>query len=131
MNFSRIKETCIYVSDLERCRQFYAGKLKLPIISFVDGRHVFFRAGSSVLLCFIAASTKRSTELPPHGAYGVIHFAFQVPKDEYLQNLYAIKEAGINILHQQTWKGGLQSFYFEDPDNNLLEVIQEGFWENY
>src|SRR5918993_1273125 len=129
MNISRIKETCIYVSDLNRTKEFYSWKLELPLISFVEGRHVFFSAGDSVLLCFIADKTKKEIELPPHGATGSIHFAFEVPRKDYDDALQKVKEAGIEILHQHIWKDNLRSFYFHDPDNNLLEVIEEGLWE--
>jgi catechol 2,3-dioxygenase-like lactoylglutathione lyase family enzyme len=129
MNVSRIKETCIYVTNLLGTKEFYHGKLQLPVISFVDGRHVFFRAGDSVLLCFIAEKTKKESELPPHGATGSIHFAFEVPESQYEITLQKINEAGILVLHHHVWKDGLRSFYFHDPDNNLLEVIEEGLWE--
>lgn len=129
MTISRIKETCIYVTDLKATREFYSYKLQLPLISYVEGRHVFFKAGESVLLCFIADKTKQETELPPHGATGVIHFAFEVPRQEYDESLQKLRDAGITILHQQQWKDNLRSFYFHDPDNNLLEIIEEGLWE--
>ncbi|HEU4903733.1 MAG TPA: VOC family protein [Flavisolibacter sp.] len=129
MDIRRIKETCIYVSDLEQTRAFYTDKLGLPLISLVKGRHVFFRAGESVLLCFIASQTEQEKELPPHGASGSVHFAFEVSHEEYPAALQKIKEAGISILHEHTWRNGLHSFYFHDPDSNLLEVIEEGLWE--
>ena len=129
MKISRIKETCIYVTDLQRTKAFYAGKLGLPVISFVKERHVFFRAGESVLLCFIAAQTEKEKELPPHGASGSVHFAFEVEKEDYANAMQTLKEAGIVILHEHTWKAGLRSFYFHDPDENLVEIIEEGIWE--
>jgi len=129
MKISRIKETCIYVSDLEQTKDFYAGKLGLQTISLVKGRHVFFRAGESVLLCFIASQTERETELPPHGARGSMHFAFEVAKEEYDAALQKMKEVKVAVLHQHNWPNNLRSFYFHDPDNNLVEVIEEGLWE--
>jgi len=129
MKISRIKETCIYVTDLQRTKAFYAGCLGLPVISLVEGRHVFFRAGESVLLCFIADVTRNEKELPPHGAEGSVHFAFEVSRNEYKEALQQIQAAGITILHEHSWKAGLRSFYFHDPDANLLEVIEEGLWE--
>ena len=129
MNISRIKETCIYVSDLHKTKEFYSGQLGLPLISFVEGRHVFFVAGESVLLCFIADQTQKETVLPPHGASGSIHFAFEVPKGDYDNSLQRIKDAGIEILHEHRWKDTLRSFYFHDPDKNLLEIVEEGLWE--
>ena len=129
MNISRIKETCIYVTDLERTKNFYAGQLGLELISLVKDRHIFFRAGESVLLCFIAAQTGKEKELPPHGASGSVHFAFEVKRDQYASSIETIKQAGIAILHEHTWKNDLRSFYFHDPDKNLVEVIEEGLWE--
>lgn len=129
MNIARIKETCIYVTDLNRTKDFYANKLELPLISFVEGRHVFFRAGDSVLLCFIADKTLNEQELPPHGATGMIHFAFEVPRQDYDTALQKLTTAGVSILHRHVWKNKLRSFYFHDPDQNLLEVIEEGLWE--
>ncbi|MBD0331960.1 MAG: VOC family protein [Chitinophagaceae bacterium] len=130
MNICGIKETCIYVTDLERTKEFYHTRLELPVISLVEGRHIFFRAGSSVLLCFIAAQTMNETELPPHGANGSIHFAFEVANDKYTSALQTIKTKGIFILQEQTWKNGLRSFYFRDPDQNLVEIVEEGLWES-
>jgi catechol 2,3-dioxygenase-like lactoylglutathione lyase family enzyme len=128
MKISRIKETCIYVSDLQRTKAFYAEELGLPVISMVPDRHIFFRAGESVLLCFIAAQTENEKELPPHGARGSIHFAFETDAESYASALQQLKAAGINILHEHTWKAGLRSFYFHDPDQNLVEIIEEGLW---
>src|SRR3712207_5450855 len=128
MKFARIKETCIYVTDLDQTEAFYTGKLGLPLISKVEGRHIFFRAGESVLLCFIAEQTEKEAELPPHGARGRVHFAFEVERDIYNDTLSAIQQKGIPILHEHNWKGGLRSFYFHDPDGNVVEVIEEGLW---
>lgn len=128
MNIRRIKETCIYVSDLEQTKAFYEGRLGLPLLALVKDRHVFFRAGESVLLCFVAEQTLHEAVLPPHGATGSVHFAFEVSKGDYLLTLQQVKAAGITILHEQEWKNGCRSFYFHDPDKNLVEVLEEGLW---
>ena len=129
MNILSVKETCIYVKDLERTKEFYSGKLGLPLISLVPGRHVFFRAGSSVLLCFLAEQTLRETVLPPHGAVGKIHFAFEIKREEYTLSLQEIKVLGIEILHEHSWMNGVRSFYFHDPDRNVVEIIEQGLWD--
>jgi catechol 2,3-dioxygenase-like lactoylglutathione lyase family enzyme len=129
MNIRRIKETCLYVQDLPRTRSFYSGLLHLPVISFVVGRHAFFRAGDSVLLCFIAEKTEQETVLPPHGARGCIHFAFEVGTEDYTAACRQIEEAGIDIIHYHAWGNGKRSFYFHDPDAHLVEILEEGLWE--
>ena len=129
MNVDRIKETCIYVTDLQATKEFYAGKLGFPVISLVEGRHVFFRAGQSVLLCFVAEKTMMDAELPPHGAKGSVHLAFEAATEAYNESLALITNAGIEVLHQHVWPNKRRSFYFHDPDKNLLEIIEEGLWE--
>lgn len=50
--------------------------------------------------------------------------------EEYHASLQQVKDAGITILHEHTWKNNILSFYFHDPDNNLVEVIEErGLWD--
>lgn len=130
MNFNKIKEICLYVTDLDKTRDFYSGKLGLPEIGFSEGRHIFFRCEGSVLLCFIADSTLHEKHLPLHGASGIIHLAFEVPASEYEQTKQNVIAAGIKISHEQNWGAHFDSFYFSDPDGNLLEVVPEGMWEH-
>ncbi len=128
MTIRQIKETCLYVEDLDRTQQFYQQQLGLPIIGRVEGRHIFFRAGTSVLLCFIAEKTKEDPELPPHFGYGTMHMAFEVSPDEYPSWHEKVRQAGISIIHEHEWKGGFRSFYFLDPDGHVLEIVPEGIW---
>jgi catechol 2,3-dioxygenase-like lactoylglutathione lyase family enzyme len=130
MKFKQIKETSIYVTNLHSSENFYSGLLGLEIIAHVENRHIFFRAGTSVLLCFISESTKNETTLPYHYASGKIHFAFEVAKEDYEKSKTEITSKGINIEHEHEWKEGVRSFYFRDPDGHLLEIVPSGMWEN-
>ncbi|MFC0658001.1 VOC family protein [Mongoliitalea lutea] len=49
MKFTQIKEVCLYISDLDVAEDFYGDVLEMPVISKVEGRHIFFRCGTSVL----------------------------------------------------------------------------------
>ena len=122
-----IKETSLYVKNLEATRVFYEERLGLKVIILEKNRHVFFRAGSSVLLCFLHGSTKNGS-LPSHAANGSIHVAFEVAEKDYFACKDKIKKAHIESIQEQEWKTGLKSFYFRDPDGNLLEIVQEGVW---
>jgi len=90
---------------------------------------VFFRVGSSVLLCFIAEKTRADTYLPPHYGQGQLHLAFEVSPVEYDEWKTTILKKGIKIIHEQSWRGNLHSFYFRDFDGNLLEVVPSGMWD--
>lgn len=129
MQLSSIKETCLYISNIDHSREFYHDKLGLEIIAEVDNRHIFFRVGQDVLLCFIAETTKNETRLPPHFASGKQHMAFEVPIEEYEDCKEELTNNGIQITHEHEWRENCKSFYFEDPDNNVLEIVTPGLWD--
>lgn len=124
----QIKETCIYAEDLDRMKEFYAGKLGLEVISFVPGKHIFFRAGSSVLLCFNPGDSRHKESPPAHYSTGKYHFAFEVEPEDYQWQKNEVLKHGIAITDEVTWDGGQRSFYFEDPAGNVLEIVPAGIW---
>lgn len=130
MNILKIKETCLYVNDLRRTRDFYHETLGLPLISYVENKHVFFRAGASVLLCFNPEDSRGKTSPPAHFGGGKQHFAFEIPKGEYAQAKEELLSKGIQIVDKVIWQSGEESFYFNDPEGNVLEVVpDEGIWD--
>ncbi len=129
MQFTQIKETCLYVKDLNRTETFYNDQLGLKIISKSEGRHIFFKAGSSVLLCFIADATKNDKNLPGHFGEGNMHIAFEIPIDKYDGAKSRIRSKNIEIEHEQHWYDDYYSFYFRDPDGHSLEIVPEGMWD--
>lgn len=129
MEFTQIKETCLYINDLDKAEEFYHNNLGMPIISKEINRHIFFRCGSSVLLCFIPETTKKENKLPSHYASGKQHIAFEVQANEYELRKRELIDLGIKITHEQEWKDGLKSCYFEDPFGHVLEIVPKGIWE--
>jgi catechol 2,3-dioxygenase-like lactoylglutathione lyase family enzyme len=130
MNITKIKETCLYVKDLALAKSFYEGKLGLPLLSYVPGKHLFLRAGSSVLLCFNPADSRLKESPPPHFGGGRQHFAFEVPASEYQTAKSEIESKGITIIDVLEWQSGSESFYFEDPEGNVLEIVPDaGVWD--
>jgi catechol 2,3-dioxygenase-like lactoylglutathione lyase family enzyme len=129
MNITQIKETCLYISDLNEAEAFYSGLLRFPLISKVDDRHIFFRCGTSVLLCFLPEVTQAESTLPPHFAAGKQHLAFEVDQADYQKSKETLIQNNITITHEQSWAEGLKSFYFEDPFGHVLEIVPKGIWE--
>lgn len=130
MKINNIKETCLYIIDLLTAYNFYHEKLGFPVISYVEGKHVFFRAGSSVLLVFNPEDSKHKTHPPGHHARGVQHIAFEVSREDYDETKKKIQESGIKIVDTVIWQTGQESFYFYDPSGHLLEIVPEGIWGN-
>lgn len=129
MNIKQIKETCIYFRDLRLAEEFYHGLLGLPVISRAEGRHIFFRAGVNVLLCFNPDDSRLKKSPPAHFSEGKYHFAFEVPANEYEVHKKEIEALGIPITEAVVWKNGQESFYFNDPIGNVVEIVPEGVWD--
>jgi catechol-2,3-dioxygenase len=130
MNFTRIKETCIYVHDLEAVKTFYHEVLLLDVIHYESGKHLFLRVGDSVLLFFNPADSRMKDSPPGHFAEGKQHFAFEVPAAEYASSKAEILAKRIVISDTVTWKNGTESFYFEDPAGNVVEIVPDkGMWD--
>lgn len=130
MNILKIKETCLYVHDLDQAKEFYHDTLGLPVISYIKGKHIFFRAGSSVLLVFNPEDSRTKDSPPAHYAEGKQHFAFEVPKKEYEAAKQTIINKGITIIDKVIWSSGQESFYFNDPAGNILEILPDaGIWD--
>ena len=129
INFTKIKETCLYLDDLEKAKDFYHEKLGFKVINYLENKHIFFRVGVSVLLCFNPEDSKLKSSPPGHFAFGNQHIAFEVPRLDYESTKNYIISSGILITHEATWNNGLKSFYFNDPENNVLEILTDGVWE--
>lgn len=130
MNFLGIKETCLYVNDLEKTMHFYNEVLGLEIISYLPGKHIFFRTGYSVLLCFNPQDSRMKESPPGHYGGGKQHFAFEVSNESYQEVKAEIAAKGVEIIDEVIWNPGVESFYFEDPEGNILEVVpSNGIWD--
>ncbi|MCC5921393.1 MAG: VOC family protein [Cyclobacteriaceae bacterium] len=129
MKLTQVKEICIYGEDLKAMEAFYSEVLDLPVMSRVEGRHVFFRLGMQVLLCFNPKVTAKEEKLPPHWVAGKQHIAFECNEEDYLAWKSKLQAQKIAITHEQEWHEGRESFYFEDPAGNVLEILPPRIWE--
>jgi catechol-2,3-dioxygenase len=114
-------------------RDFYTKYLGLQFISEESGRHVFLKAGKSMLLIFNPNNTqiKSSAIFPPHGAAtppASVHFAIEIEKEDYDNSKNILVKNKINIEKELTWGSEVRSIYFRDPAGNLVEFITKGNW---
>lgn len=126
----RIAEAVLYVSDLERAKQFYQNVLELPLTAqFADA--CFLQTGQrSTLILFDREALKtRQSVIPAHGADGRGHVAIAVPPDELDAWRRQLTNRGVEIEHEQTWPLGTRSIYFRDPDQNSIELIDGTHYE--
>lgn len=120
MNFIKIKETCLYIHDLEQARKYYHEMLEFPVINYLPGKHLFLRVGTSVLLCFNPEDSKHKTTPPPHCAEGKQHVAFEVSQRDYQETKIDLVSKGIKIIDNVTWESGKSPF--------TLKIPREMYW---
>jgi catechol 2,3-dioxygenase-like lactoylglutathione lyase family enzyme len=132
--FRKIVETCIYSTDLEKLKEFYVNSIGLQFISEEPGRHVFLKAGKSMLLIFNPEKTTNKNQqlFPNHGALtppASIHFALEIKMEDYENARNLLIQNKIEIEKELLWGNEkLKSIYFRDPSNNLVEFITKGNW---
>jgi len=132
MKINKVIETCIYSSDLESMKKFYAGILGLSIIQEEGDKLLFLKAGKNMLLIFDPLQTSIDNHnLPRHGAMtppSSIHFAMEIEEQEYQPCREVLTQNDIAIEKEVKWSNNTKSIYFRDPAGNLVELITPGGW---
>lgn len=128
-NISGVAEAALYVDDLARARQFYSEVLGLPVTAdFGDACFLQIGPHSTLILFDRAQLAQRESVIPGHGARGQGHVALAVPAAELDTWRQRLRAHGVAIEHEQTWSQGTHSIYFRDPDQNSLELIEDGHY---
>jgi catechol-2,3-dioxygenase len=132
MKIKKVVETCIYSSDLQSMKNFYAGILGLSVIQEEQDKLIFLKAGKSMLLIFDPMRTRSNNgSLPVHGAVtppSCIHFAMEIEEQEYHASKQLLTSNRIVIEKEVNWNSQAKSIYFRDPAGNLVELITPGGW---
>ena len=127
-------ESALYADDLDAAEAFYGGTIGLTVVMRQPGRHVFFRAGPSILLVFDPAATERPAPpgarlpVPPHGARGPGHYCFSVAAEAIEGWRAHLEAAGVAIEADFRWPSGARSIYVRDPAGNSLEFAEPALW---
>jgi hypothetical protein len=82
-----------------------------------------------VLLCFNPDDSSTKSSPPPHFAEGNQHIAFEIEAGDYDKVKQEFETSGIAITDKVVWGSGQESFYFNDPENNVLEIVPRGVWD--
>lgn len=133
---SAILETCLYVEDLLRSRDFYVGLFGYAVMESDDRFCGLNVGGGQVLMLFGRGSNPQGTVLsygtiPPHDGSGPSHLGFSIPADSLAAWLTRLRERSIPVESVVKWPTGGTSVYFRDPDGHLLELVTPGTWPNY
>lgn len=131
--FSGVLEASLYADDLDAAREFYGTTLGLEEVTAVEGRHVFFRCGRTMVLVFNPNETVKqpfdtALPVPPHGAHGPGHLCFSAAPEAIDAWKVHLRAKGIQVETEIIWPNGARSVYFRDPAGNSLEFAEPGLW---
>ncbi len=129
-----ILEAAIYAEDLDAAEMFYGTILWLEVIQKVPGRHVFFRAGPSVVLVFNPSATEQPSRnpnqpVPPHGARGAGHICLMATAEDLDRWTSRLTRDGVEIEADFRWPNGARSIYVRDPAGNSVELAEPHLWD--
>src|SRR5919199_3194299 len=116
----------VAVSDLDRAREFYEGKLGLSV-SIDSGNNVQYKCGEgSVMHVYLSPehAGKSTATLAGWGVDDVEEVVDELTSkgvafERYDEGLIITNEKGI-----ATFEGGARVAYFRDPDGNTLSIAQ-------
>ena len=130
---SGVLEAALYAGDLDAAEAFYGRVLGLERIARAGNRHVFFRAGGTILLVFNPDETERpgtnpALPVPPHGARGPGHLCFAATADALDRIARHLAASGVAIEADFRWPNGARSVYVRDPAGNSVEFAEPRLW---
>lgn len=129
-------ETGVCVDDLKGSSRFYKDILGLTSVLEIERLHAFALAPGEVLLLFDRALAQHDSAsaiglVPGHRTDGPAHFCFRIAAGDYDAWKAHLSEQGVMVTSEVRWPAGGRSFYFRDPEGNVLEMATPGLWANY
>jgi len=123
-----ISEIVLIVDDVARATRFYEHVVGLELDQSSEEWSWFWAGepGARQRLAVHRGSLmfEEHSSFPEGERFGRVHFAFEVDRDRLEEAVARVKSSGVDVYGpvELDWMSA-RSFYFYDPDGNLLE-----FW---
>lgn len=113
-----LRHLALNVEDIQKMTDFYVQVIGMKIEWQPDPKNVYLTSGSDNLALHEVESVIRGTSPLDHLGF-VVQTAEEV--DQWAEK---IKQAGFPLAKEvKTHRDGARSFYFRDPEENLIQII--------
>ena len=122
--FRTIRSLAIYVTDLERAREFYTHILGFEVAADIPPNLCFLKSKSGGIEICLEGGHKPSMVDNQTARLGFFLESERTAAEAYA----ALKSAGVQLLQDEPEEVGEDTycFQFTDPDGNIIEVSGKG-----
>jgi catechol 2,3-dioxygenase-like lactoylglutathione lyase family enzyme len=125
-----LRHLALRVTDIRRARAFYEQVLDMKVVWEPDPENVYFSSGCDNLALHQLGPTERASPVPTP-AQPLDHFGIILDSPQAVDRLYGrvqerLAEFGTTIVKPpKPHRDGSYSFYFSDPDGNVIQALFE------
>jgi len=122
MRTKLLKETTLYVNDLEVAESFYTNIIGLVVAQRVEDQYSRLHYDNSTLTLFQTQTTPIENEDPTSGPniVGQVSFGISPPDISPWRN--RLQKHDVSIEDEVSWPNGAQSINFRDPAGNRVQL---------
>lgn len=125
-----LRHLALRVTDLPTSRRFYEDLLGMKVVWEPDADNVYFSSGSDNLALHQIPHNELSAYQPPNGQL-LDHVGVILENQDAVDRMYAdlvpkiAQRGGTIVKEPKQHRDGSYSFYFSDPDGNVIQALYE------
>jgi glyoxylase I family protein len=124
MQLKGIHHIALNVKDLDRAERFYTDVLGFQVTHrFSKGlRHLMLETGNAAIALFEYPELEVKEAMNLLSEEGYQHLAFEAESTDFNKIVSELQSKNIHIDNGPVKRGDGESIYFNDPDDNHLEI---------
>ena len=124
MQLKGIHHIALNVKDLDRAESFYTDVLGFQVTNrFSKGlRHLMLETGNAAIALFESPELEFKEAISLLSEEGYLHLALEADPMDFENIIKELQSKNIHIDNGPVKRGDGESIYFNDPDDNHLEI---------